>query len=159
MSNLDLDLVYERALGKVINYLSFGLRTEKEISQRLKTYLNKSYIPENERENLKSRVLTRLAELNMLDDSKVVFNVLSSIQGSTKPKSRNYIKNSMYKRGFTSSDISIVLDNIDPEQEFLSAQKDFEKKSRSVKDPMKLKRYLMGKGYSYEIIQRLFDQS
>lgn len=157
MNNLDLDLVYEKALGKVINYLSYGLRTEKEITQRLNNYLNKSYIPENERENLKSRVLARLEELNMLDDSKVVSSVLSSIQGSTKPKSRNYIRNSMYKRGFTSNDISVALDNIDPEQEFLSAQKDFEKKSRSTKDPIKLKRFLIGKGYKYEIIEKLFS--
>lgn len=158
-NNLDLDNYYERIMGKVLNYLSYGLRTEKEVTQRLGTYINKLSISQLDKDTLSQRIIFRLKDLGMIDDAKMTDSMIVTLSEATKPKSKNYIRNSLYKRGFDSAAIDTVLNSVSVEDEFEAAKADFEKKYRSQKDIQKVKKYLLGKGYRYDVIQNVLEEN
>jgi len=156
-SNTDLDNYYERIIGKVLNYLSYGLRTEKEVTKRLDIYITKLNISQLDKDTLSLRIINRLKDLGMIDDAKITDSVIATLKDATKPKSKNYIRNSLYKKGFDANSIDKVLNSVSIENEIEAAKADFEKKYRSQKDIQKVKRYLLGKGYSYEVIQNVLE--
>lgn len=154
-NNSDLEQQYSLILGKVLNYLSYGLRTEQEVSRRIDIYLNKKYIATENKPVLKQMVMERLHEFGSLDDTKALSGVISNLKLSTKLRSSHTLKRLLLKKGFDNDDVSVVLNDLSPDHDYACAQRDFEKKLRTTKDPIKLKKYLLSKGYSFDIISQL----
>gem|GEM_PF-1536880 len=155
--NPDLENIYSAVLGKVLNYLSYGRKTLKEISSKLSSYLKKYELFVEDREGIFMSILDRLRELDMLDDVAVLKDVSSKIELSSKFRNTKVLSKILVKRGLDLESISSVLSSLSPDHDYNCALADYKKKILVLKDPIRVKRYLIGKGYSYDIISRVFD--
>ena len=154
-NNDSLDTIYDLTMGKVLNYLSYGLKTEKEIHQRLALYVQKLKISESDKSAISDRILARLNDLNLVNDKKVLENFIINLKGSSKLKNKKYISDRLFKKGFNPDDISDALDRFSSDYEYTCAVYDFKKRYRNTKDTLKVKKYLLGKGYHYDVVDRV----
>ena len=158
-SNIELEKINSLVLGKVLNYLSYGYKTKKEILKKIDTYLNKPYISLNDKPFIKNRVVERLLELDLIDDDRVLNDILSSIKNSTKAKNKHKITNFLMKKGFDYTQIGRLFDNLDPNYDLECARSDYHKILKKTDDPNKIKKYLLNKGYTFDVISSLISQS
>ena len=157
--NKNLDNEYELIMGKVLNYLSFGYKSTYEIKLKINEYQKKIKIPQEKQEVLTDMVISRLYELNLLDDKKTLNNIFLNTLNSQKKQNKLKIRTSLMKKGFSNDDISDFIQKLPGDYEYNSLQKDFDKKIKVIKDKNKLKRYLLSKGHKYDLINKIFEEN
>ncbi|HLB51632.1 hypothetical protein A3F07_01885 [candidate division WWE3 bacterium RIFCSPHIGHO2_12_FULL_38_15] len=153
-----------KILDKVVNFLSYRLRSSKEISDRLEIYLSKEKITEEEKAAIKSWVIAELQTLGMINDYNFASTFVEEKSHSRKPLSRFAVQNYLYRRGISKEIIKEVLIDYTKTYELASAMVIAEKKLGSMKkglDKMTVKRklisYLIGKGFSPESVYTVVD--
>lgn len=154
---------YQKVFLKILNFVSYKPRTEKEISSRLNVYVGKERISDLEKEELKERVLSQLKLDGYIDDKKTGKLYLDSYLHSQKSKSTGRFKQDLRKKGFKQSDIDNLTSDIPVEQEKEGALKEGQKRlNRFKKEPIfvkkaKLSNFLYSKGYSTTTIKAVVD--
>jgi len=159
LNSVELDNLYFVVLGKVLNYLSYGLKTEREITQKLDVYIKKLYVCDSDKLKIRDHIILRLKELNLFDDKKVLSDLILKANSASKPKNKKKLSISLLKRGLKSDDINTLLNTLDPDHEYTCALTDYKKKARFATDLVKIKKYLLNKGYSFDTVTKVLEDS
>ncbi len=134
---------------KVMNYVLYKMRTISEVRikcQRLK------YDEENIDE-----IIDYLIEAGYLDDKKYAKKYVENVF-RLKKASRNEIKIDLMRKGVNSDIIDEAVDtNESYEFEIESCKYVAEKKFKTTPDILKLRKYLVSKGYDYDVISKTID--
>ncbi len=153
---------------KLLNFLSFKLRSEKELFNAITKYLSRYHLPSKEINEIRSDIISRLNEDGYLSDSndfKYSHSYILGLESSGKSVNRIKISQFLTKKGVEKDVIESVLEDTPKDIYFKSAVKDAEKKLRLTKrldlDKFQMKRkisdFLYRKGYDYETISSVVD--
>jgi len=162
MAELKID-VYQKIFAKVLNFLSYKPRTQKEIELKLNFYLRKEKIPQQEKDSLSEKILLQLEQDGYLDDSRVADMFVQSFTGSNKARSIKNLKNSMIKKGFSRYDVEIATGGLPTDLELDGALRVAKKKLLHIKEASKpvkkakISNFLYAKGYSSSTIKAVVD--
>ena len=152
------DLIYEeeiqRAFNRALHFLSFRMRSEHEVKQKLlEAEFGDAVIQE---------AIIKLKKLGFLDDH-AFSEALLHTQKNTTSKGPNAIKQEMKNKGIDSSVQDAVLEEYDPMEQLKTAKRLAEKaasKHASIA-PAQLKQRiqnaLLRKGFSFDIIKEAID--
>ncbi len=134
---------------KVIGYVLYKMRTINEVRQKCKKLkLSDDYTDE---------VIDYLIEAGYLDDKKYTQKYIENVM-RLKNASKNEIKIDLMRRGVDSDIIEEFVETEDvTEFENVSCDIVAEKKFRSTPDILKVKKYLLSKGYSYDAVSKSID--
>lgn len=142
---------YSKALNYSVNLLSKLPRTEKQLREKLFKREYEDLIIDD--------VISELKELNYINDMEYAVNYLNSRLEKDGP---HKIKAQLYNKGISKAIIEEVLSDWNREDEFKTAYESAVKKTavigRSIKAKGKLARFLQGRGFSYEIVQRVVSE-
>jgi len=138
---------YQQALDIAFRYLGYRARSVFEVQQKLRE--------KGADQELESRVISRLKELNYLDDEQYAKSYLQE-RAKLSPRAFWLIKSELKKRGISQDIIEQAFSRIDIGEEQL-AQAAYEQKKRIQKDPDKLRRFLASRGFSYDIIKKIIQ--
>lgn len=162
---------YEELLTKLLNFLSFKPRSEKELEERLLKYIQSIQKRKKDKEDevsqkdlldIKNKVLERLKELGYINNEKYVDDVLESAKRSKKYSTR-VLGEKLRKKGIAEDIIEKKLDEIRDEHDLAICLKLYDKKLPLLGSEdkyiraAKMKRYLLGKGFPFAIISDVFD--
>jgi regulatory protein len=154
---------YQKVFLKTLNFVSYKPRTEKEISERLKRYLDSEKISDGEKEELNEKISVQLKEDGYIDDTKTAKLYLDSYLGSQKPRSISRFKQDLKRKGFKEAEIDDLTSGIPIEQEESRALAEAKKKLLRLKNESKfikkakLINFLYSKGYSGNTIKSVVD--
>lgn len=133
---------------KLVSYVLYKKRTINEVREKCKKLgFTDEYIEE---------IIAYLLENGYLDDEKYVMKYILEVI-KLKKKSRQEIKMDLIRRGIDEQLIEKYLTEELRIFEINCAKELAKKKYRSSKDILKVKKYLIGKGYSREAINNAVD--
>ncbi|GIW69468.1 MAG: hypothetical protein KatS3mg101_0215 [Patescibacteria group bacterium] len=162
----ELEKLEEKILAKLLDFLSYSSRTEKEVRDKANYFLRKSDIPKSaDREDLVERIISLLKEENLVDDKIYAKRYVEGLILSPKNKSVREAMSFLLKRGVSEDIAESVLEEFGEQLELKSLKSLIEKKSRtygSLRNPIarqKLIRYLISKGFSYEAARAEVDKT
>lgn len=144
---------FAKAYQKVLNYLSYSLRTEKQI---------RDYLFKHELNHFSERITDKLKESKLLDDLVYAKSFVRSKANVNQKGPRN-IEQELKLKGVSDEDILTALDEYSGDQELENAIDLAEKKWSKTKNKSefetirKIKKYLVNKGYSFEIADEAID--
>ncbi|WP_083540528.1 recombination regulator RecX [Marinilactibacillus sp. 15R] len=151
---LQVEDVYRKAYQRALNYLSYGLRSEKEVRDDLK---------DKEFEEQADEVVERLIGQKLIDDLEYAKSYVRT-SANFNSKGPSNIKNELGKRGINKDQIEVAMYEYSFDDQFANAMSLAEKswkKSRlkSQREAVqKTKQFLMQKGYSMDIIQDVINE-
>ncbi|MBU9719859.1 MULTISPECIES: recombination regulator RecX [Bacillaceae] len=147
--------VLDKAFQKTLNYLSYRMRSEKEVLQ----YMKDQEVGEEEAR----RLLDRLQDLNLLDD-RAFAEAFVRTKKNTQKKGPLLIEQELYQKGISQKDIDHALKEYPEEEELENAIKTASKKQTSYKKEgnrqrkQKLLQFLMQRGFSNGIAKQAVDK-
>ncbi|WP_326716784.1 recombination regulator RecX [Vagococcus jeotgali] len=147
----DFDIGYQKALA----YLSYQLRSEKEIKDHLKKH-------EVSEEQI-YLVIDKLRELQLLNDAEFAKSYVRTAMRTTD-KGPSGVKEFLFKKGIKQEEIQEALSLFDEDSQYPLAlnlaeknmRKNRQKSQQETKN--KLNQFLYGKGFSSEVISRVIDE-
>ncbi|MFZ2663778.1 MAG: RecX family transcriptional regulator [Patescibacteria group bacterium] len=163
MEKTKLDEIYEKVYFKMLNFISYRIRSEKEVSDRLDKYLLKYNYLKDDVDKIRSDVLSKLEDAGYLNDSEFASCYIRSLLSSKKPVSNMKIFQFLLKKGIPKDIINNALSNLPDDFLLQNAIRDGEKKIRTIKDSdgyvarRKLSDYLYRKGYPSEVVHSAID--
>lgn len=142
----------KKSLDSAFRYLSYRMRSEKEMRDKLK---EKEYGSDIIEETIK-----RLYELKYIDDKEFTKSwVAQRVSG----RGRFVLRRELLKKGIDNEIIEFELKNIDDKQEIKNAKDLVEKKKKfsGIKDRNELYKkvgdFLTRRGYSYDVVKIVID--
>ena len=146
LSEIQLESEKNTAFDKALTHLSATQKTEKQVREFL---VKKGYLPA-----VVDYVIEKLRSYNFLNDGAYAE---SYVGFAAKKKGGRLIRMELRGKGIDENEIDAALDTLDEEQEIQTASAVLEKYMRNKtcdKETLqKAYRYLMGKGFDYEIIR------
>ena len=147
-----MDLEYlskvDNLKSKVLKYITFKKRTEKEVYQRFS----------NEDRELLEEVVEYLKEAGYIDDKDYVERAINEFI-ALKNLSNFELRYKLLSKGISKDDIDDYFNKNEEklkEYEIISAKNIIEKKSKTL-EKEDIKNYLLRKNYSYESIRQIED--
>lgn len=151
LSEIQLESEKNTAFDKALTHLSATQKTEKQVRDFL---VKKGYLPA-----VIEYVIEKLRSYNFLNDGAYAE---SYVGFAAKKKGGRLIRMELRGKGIDENEIDAALDTLDEEQEIQTASAVLEKYMRNKtcdKETLqKAYRYLMGKGFDYEIIRTALRQ-
>lgn len=151
LSEIQLESEKNTAFDKALTHLSATQKTEKQVCDFL---VKKGYLPA-----VIEYVIEKLRSYNFLNDGAYAE---SYVGFAAKKKGGRLIRMELRGKGIDENEIDAALDTLDEEQEIQTASAVLEKYMRNKtcdKETLqKAYRYLMGKGFDYEIIRTALRQ-
>ncbi|WP_181186205.1 recombination regulator RecX [Alkalicoccus urumqiensis] len=135
----------DKAFQKALNYLSYRMRSEKEI----RDYLKQEEVPPEEIDDM----ISRLEELDFLHDARFAEAFVRTKRDQSK-KGPMVIRQELFQKGISDAVTAQALEQYSEEQQIDDAIKLVEKKQHSYKKEstrqreQKLMQFLMQRGYS-----------
>jgi len=154
---------YQKIFFKILNFLSYKPRTQKELETKLELYLSKEKKSQEEKDLLFKKALLQLEQDGYLNDKKTAQLYVDSFINSPKAKSINSLKIAMRRKGFTSQEIEDSTSSLSDDLEVTGALKVGKKKLLALKGSQgyikkaKLNNFLYLKGYSTRTIKAVVD--
>lgn len=145
---------YYKAYQRTLNYLTYSLRSEKQI---------RDYLKKHEVEQYSDRMIEHFKRLKLLDDLNYAESYVRTMANVNQKGPRN-VEMDLKQKGISDEKILTALDEYPYEQQFENAQDLAEKRWRRAKNDsriegiQKVKQYLVNKGYSFEIADDVIDQ-
>lgn len=134
----------ELAYKKAVKYTSKAMKTSKEV----KDYLYKLKLSEEQLEE----IITRLEDLGLLNDEQYLEMYLNEKFNYTTDGAKK-IKYKLYQKGFKDAEITPHLEKYkEQERENLKKAISQRMKTKKNEDKNKLTRYLLNKGFSFDMI-------
>lgn len=139
---------YYKAYQKTLNYLSYSLRSEKQI---------RDYLAKHELYHFSDRMVEQLKSMRLIDDLNFAQSFVRS-QANINQKGPRNIEQDLKKKGIKEDFILIALDEYPYEQQLENAihlaSKKWEKtrKNSEIESIQKVKAYLLNKGYSFDLV-------
>ncbi|MFH1899055.1 MAG: regulatory protein RecX [Patescibacteria group bacterium] len=163
MQDSKVEEIFEKVYFKILNFISYNLRSEKEVSDRLTKYLSRYRISSSEKNDLSAKLTSKLEESGYLDDLNFAFSYIKSVSDSKKPISKRKITHFLMKKGVPRDIMSDALNSLPADFSRNNAVKDAEKKLRLLGNidgfskKRKLYEYLFRKGYDSGTISSVVD--
>ena len=150
LSEMQLESEKDTAFDKALTHLSATRKTEKQIRVFLQ---DKGYLPA-----VADYVVDKLRSYNFLNDGEYAD---AYVEFAAKRKGGRLIRMELRGKGIADAEIDAALGNLDEEQEFLAAKELLYKymrgKSADVQTLQKAYRYLMSKGFDYEVAKKALE--
>jgi SOS response regulatory protein OraA/RecX len=144
----------DKLYSKILDFVSYTFRTEKEVRNRASFYLRKiSFPPDINPAEVVEEIINKLKLSRDIDDDDYTRRYIEGLLLSSKSKSPREASMFLYRKGIPEAIYSKYLDRLGGELEEKSLTTLVEKKARSIKslkDPVarnKLIRYLISKGF------------
>ncbi len=146
LSEIQLESEKNTAFDKALTHISLAQKTEKQV----RDFLNgKGYLPA-----VVEYVIEKLRSYNFLDDGAYAE---SYVESAAKRKGGRLIRMELKSKGVSEEEIDNALENLDEEQEIQTAvgilQKYMRGKTADAPTLQKAFRYLMGKGFAYDVVK------
>ena len=148
---------------RVLNFLSYKLRTEQEVLQRIERYLNRSEITSRqEKTELRDQIVLELKEHGLVNDELFAETFIKEKMLGPRSSSFAKIKEFLLRKG-VSQDIIQQKFKLFPSLEEGNVLREAEKKLKSIKGgdrrirKQKLIKFLLSKGYRYDAIRSVVD--
>ena len=165
IKNLSLKSFQEKLFFKVLNFLSYRPRSEKEI----KDYLTKNLAKDKNldlqlKKEIKTQTIDRLKKDKLINDYEFCQWWLEQ-RSAFKPKGKRGLSLELRQKGINPKIIAQALAKISEKQLLASAQKIITPKLKLYKNlpKIKLKQKLIGflsrRGFSWEIIKSVVDEA
>ncbi|WP_256864654.1 recombination regulator RecX [Marinilactibacillus piezotolerans] len=151
---LKVEDVSRKAYQRALNYLSYGLRSEKEVRDDLK---------EKEFEEQADEVIERLKEQRLIDDLEYAKSYVRT-SANLNRKGPSVIQNELFRRGIDKLSIEEAMFEYSYEDQFdnayILAEKAWKKaRQKSQREAVqKVKQHLMQKGFNMDIIQEVINE-
>ena len=146
LAEIQLDSEKNTAFDKALTHISATQKTEKQVRDFLQ---GKGYLPA-----VVDYAIEKLHSYNFLNDGQYAESYVESI---SKRKGSKLIRMELRSKGVSETEIDAALDALPVEQEIETAKGILEKYMRGkVCDKTTLQkacRYLLGKGYDYEVVK------
>ena len=146
LAEIQLDSEKNTAFDKALTHISATQKTEKQVREFLQ---GKGYLPA-----VVDYAVEKLRSYNFLNDGQYAESYVESI---SKRKGSKLIRMELRSKGVSEMEIDAALDALPVEQEIETAKGILEKYMRGkVCDKTTLQkacRYLLGKGYDYEVVK------
>lgn len=145
-NNLDELEKKDKLQGKLMKFIMYKKRTEKEILEKFK----------NEDKDLLEETIEKLKELGYINDNEYIDRFVNEAI-SLKNLSIFELKYKLYSKGISDSLIEEYIENNSEtleEYELLSAQNIYDKK-KNMQEPQEIILYLRKKRYSSDTIKKL----
>ncbi len=146
LSEIQFESEKNTAFDKALTHISATMKTEKQIRDFL---TKKGYLPA-----VIDYVIEKMRSYNFLNDGVYAE---AYVESAAKRKGGRLIKMELRSKGISETEIDSALDLLDEEQEIATASDILEKymrnKTSDVATLQKAYRYLMGKGFSYEVVK------
>lgn len=145
---------YFKAYQKTLNYLSYSLRSEKQI---------RDYLVKHELEHFSDRMVEQLKSMRFIDDLNFAQSFVRS-QANINQNGPRRIEQGLKQKGISETNILTALDEYPYEQQLENAIKLAEKqwnktnKSSARESVQKVKKYLLNKGYSFEVVGEAINE-
>lgn len=145
---------YYQAYQRTLNYLTYTLRTEKDI---------RDYLRKHEVDQYSDRMIEHFKRLNLLDDLNYAESYVRTMANVNRKGPRN-VEMDLKQKGISDTDILSALEEYSYEQELENASILADKRWRRTKKDsefeaiQKVKQYLVNKGFSFEIADEVIDQ-
>lgn len=150
LSRIQLESEKSVAFDKALSYISLSQKTEKQIVDHL---TGKGYLPE-----VVDEVLEKLRGYNFVNDGQYATAYANQ---AISRKGRRLVKMELKQKGVAENAIEEALGEVDLEKEEEGARRIAEKylKNKPMDKPnlQKAFRYMMGKGYDYELIKSVLS--
>ena len=159
---LDDDL-QSKILSKILDFISYQRRSERELKEKLNLHLLKYVSDENLREVLKEKILGKIRELGLVDDAAFAKAYVSGQLLSRNPAGKFKLKQFLFKKGIPSEIIHDALESYESPKELEGALAASERKLKLIKAPnerermAKLWKFLASRGYSSDVIKAVVD--
>jgi len=157
------DDLQAKILSKTLDFISYQLRTEREVKDKLSALLFKNIPDENLRIRLEDEIFTRIADLGLINDVEYAKSYVSGKELSKNPPGSFKLKQFLLKKGVDTKIIDSALANYDNSAELKGADAVADKKLKTLKKgtksekKAKLWRFLASKGYSSDVIRAVVD--
>lgn len=137
---------FEEYKTKVMSYILYKKRTEYEIRKKFCNSIE---------ENMLEDIIEYVKEAGYINDKEYVKKLFSEYM-NLKSMSIREIKNKVYSKGIYADYIEdYINENRETLEEYeLNSAKRLIEKKQNVKDPKKLKLYLLNKGFDSEILSK-----
>jgi len=157
--------IKDRVNQKLLNFISYKLRSEQEITQRLNSYLSRyKSLSKKDKDELMAELLENLRRNRLLDDAYFSQSFVLQKINSPKPASRQQMKKFLYNKGIPKDLIDEALKLYSSQQEEVKLDQEARKKLSFLRglQPLQKKKklydYLARKGYSYNKIRTAVDR-
>lgn len=144
LAEIQLESEKNTAFDKALTHISTTMKTQKQIRDFL---VKKGYLPA-----VIDYVIEKMNSYNFLNDGVYAE---AYVESAAKRKGGKLIKMELRSKGISETEIDAALDTLDEEQEIATASgilgKYMRNKTNDVATLQKAYRYLMGKGFSYEV--------
>lgn len=150
---IESEETFYKAYSKVLNYLSYSMRTEKQI---------KDYLIKHEFKHFTDRMIEKLNAMRLIDDLMFSESYVRTM-ANVNQKGPSNIMQDLKMKGVSENDILDALEEYTEEQQLENAidlaEKQWNKsKNRSqFESTQKVKQYLVGKGYSFQIADEAIE--
>ena len=138
---------------QIVSTLNYGMKTEKEMIDKLK---EKGY-----EEDAIQKAITKAKDYNLINDDYYIELYIKTKAIPAKWGEQKIISN-LYKKGININDIKLKISEVyDEEDKYDNAYSLAIKKLKTIKESdvnkkkQKLNQFLLGKGYSYEIVSKV----
>jgi regulatory protein len=152
----------DKIFNKVLNFISYRMRTRWEIEQRLDKYLYEAALTPVLKEKFKITILEKVERVGLINDEDFVKVYVEGQKTVRTPLGLQKIKEFLFKKGVTQSIIDKYLVSYTTDIERKGADIVASKKIRKMdlsdyKDKQKLWKFLAGKGYTSDVIKAVVD--
>lgn len=150
MNNLDYVEKYDRLKTKVLKYIIYKKRTEKEIRQRFSKTID---------EDILEDIIDELKENGYIDDSNYIDRAVNEFI-ALKNLSIREIKYKLFAKGLSNDIIEeYISSNFDELMEYeIKSAKNIIIKKQSMQEDEEIKQGLLKKGYIAENVKEAFDE-
>ena len=161
----DLKKIEAKLYAKMLDFISYSFRTEKEIRDRLNFYIKKMVFHSvDDREIVADKIISDLKNSGYINDEEYVKRYFEGLLLSPKTKSPREASLFLYKKGVPESLSRKYLNSAGDVLEEKSLRTLVEKKTRTSKNlhnpvfRQKLVRYLISKGFDLEKVRAEVDR-
>lgn len=158
------DELFEQIYNRVLHFLSFRPRSEKEIKDYLSRKLVKKKITDEQLiQSIKEKVICLLKDQKLINDSDFASWWVDQ-RVTFKPKGKKAIRFELLKKGIDKEIIEQVLLTISSQQLTILAKKLVEKKIRLyqhlpvIKQKQKLFSFLFRRGFDFNLSKTVIDE-
>lgn len=148
------DEMYMKAKNKALSVLSKSDQSEKKLREKLLNDYD---------ENIVEEVIEFLKGYKLINDNLLAEKIVHDNMNLSK-FGKNKIKQNLYNKGISASDIQDAISQIDPDEEYENAKYLAEKRLKRLKGENKNKinqkiyQHLAYKGFNYDIIKRVLRE-
>ena len=148
------DEMYMKAKNKALSVLSKSDQSEKKLREKLLNDYD---------ENIVEEVIEFLKGYKLINDNLLAEKIVHDNMNLSK-FGKNKIKQNLYNKGISASDIQDAISQIDPDEEYENAKYLAEKRLKRLKGEdknkinQKIYQHLAYKGFSYDIIKRVLRE-